>query len=229
MLIYNILLIAQIIIALSIIGLVLIQHGKGADAGAAFGGGSSGTVFGSRGSGNFLSRSTGILAAIFFANSLALAWLVAHRGDSDIFTSEKSVIPKEMTGQTKPAPVIEPTVPSDVPASVGNTENTKPTGEGNTTPADIPVAVDPPPVVNKENKAPSDVPTPVEQPIPTDKNEVAPKPEKIEMPKAPIAPSPPIAIEPKKEAPSDTPPATVVTPIEPPTKSTETVPADVPQ
>ncbi len=53
---YNVLLIIQIMVALGIIGLVLIQHGKGADAGAAFGGGASGTVFGSRGSGNFLTK-----------------------------------------------------------------------------------------------------------------------------------------------------------------------------
>ena len=79
---YNILLIVQIVVSVSIIGLVLIQHGKGADAGAAFGSGASGTVFGSRGSGNFLSRTTGILAAIFFANSLTLAWIVAHKPET---------------------------------------------------------------------------------------------------------------------------------------------------
>lgn len=79
---YNILLIVQIIVSVSIIGLVLIQHGKGADAGAAFGSGSSGTVFGSRGAGNFLSRTTGILAALFFANSLGLAWIVAHKPET---------------------------------------------------------------------------------------------------------------------------------------------------
>ncbi len=125
MLIYNILLIVQIIVALSIIGLVLIQHGKGADAGAAFGGGSSGTVFGSRGSGNFLSRSTGILATVFFSNSLLLAWLVAHRGDSNTFSAEKSVVPIEAPKKVKPAPAIEPTTPSDVPTNVGSPEKTE--------------------------------------------------------------------------------------------------------
>ena len=75
---YNILLIVQLIVSLSIIALVLMQHGKGADAGAAFGGGASGSVFGSRGSGNFMSRATAILATIFFVNSLLLAWMVAH-------------------------------------------------------------------------------------------------------------------------------------------------------
>jgi len=92
---YNILLIAQIIISVSIIGLVLIQHGKGADAGAAFGSGASGTVFGSRGSGNFLSRMTGILAALFFANSLGLAWIVAHKPETTSLVDGISAAPTE--------------------------------------------------------------------------------------------------------------------------------------
>ena len=62
-----------------VIGLVLIQHGKGADAGAAFGSGASGTVFGSRGSANFLSRTTAWLAAVFFALSLVLAYFMHGR------------------------------------------------------------------------------------------------------------------------------------------------------
>ena len=69
---YNVLLIVQIIVSVSIIGLVLIQHGKGADAGAAFGSGASGTVFGSRGSGSFLSRTTTLLAALIFCKLLSL-------------------------------------------------------------------------------------------------------------------------------------------------------------
>jgi len=62
----NILLIVQVLSALAMIGLVLVQHGKGADMGAAFGSGSSGSLFGASGGANFLSRSTGILAAVFF-------------------------------------------------------------------------------------------------------------------------------------------------------------------
>ncbi len=121
---YNVLLIIQILVALGIIGLVLIQHGKGADAGAAFGGGASGTVFGSKGSGSFLTRLTGILAAVFFANSLMLAWLVAHPDDA----GGQSIIPTAVTekapeGSTLPvgsltAPAVEnkaPDTPSDIP------------------------------------------------------------------------------------------------------------------
>jgi preprotein translocase subunit SecG len=72
------LLISHTIIALVIIVLVLLQRGKGADAGAAFGAGASGTVFGSRGSGSFFSRATAVLATIFFATSLTLAYFASQ-------------------------------------------------------------------------------------------------------------------------------------------------------
>lgn len=65
----------QVLAALTIIGLVLLQHGKGADMGAAFGSGASGSLFGATGSSNFLSKSTGVAAAIFFSATLALAFL----------------------------------------------------------------------------------------------------------------------------------------------------------
>ena len=65
----------QVLSALAMIGLILIQHGKGADMGAAFGGGSAGSLFGASGSANFLSRTTAVLAAVFFASTLALAYL----------------------------------------------------------------------------------------------------------------------------------------------------------
>jgi preprotein translocase subunit SecG len=67
------LLVVQIVVSISIITLVMLQHGKGADMGAAFGSGSSGTVFGSRGSGSFFSRATAILGAVFFINCLLIA------------------------------------------------------------------------------------------------------------------------------------------------------------
>src|SRR5699024_6182806 len=66
----------QVVIALVLIGLILVQHGKGADAGAAFGSGASGTVFGAKGSANFLSHATAGLATVFFLLSLALAYLI---------------------------------------------------------------------------------------------------------------------------------------------------------
>ena len=79
--IQTIVLIAHTLIALLIIILVLLQRGKGADAGAAFGSGSSGTVFGAQGSSNFFSRTTAILAAAFFVSSLSLAYLSSQQAD----------------------------------------------------------------------------------------------------------------------------------------------------
>lgn len=76
---YQILLIIHACVSAGLIGLVLIQHGKGADMGAAFGGGASQTLFGSTGSANFLSRTTAILATVFFATSLALSYSATHQ------------------------------------------------------------------------------------------------------------------------------------------------------
>jgi preprotein translocase subunit SecG len=70
-----IVIVVQVVSALVIIGLVLLQHGKGADMGAAFGSGASGSLFGASGSSNFLSRSTGIAAAVFFVATLALSFI----------------------------------------------------------------------------------------------------------------------------------------------------------
>jgi len=75
----TLILIVDVIVALCIIGLVLLQHGKGADVGAAFGSGSSGSLFGATGSANFLSRTTAVLAVIFFITTFALAYLVTHK------------------------------------------------------------------------------------------------------------------------------------------------------
>jgi preprotein translocase subunit SecG len=70
----TLLVVLQVVCAIAIIVLVLLQHGKGADMGAAFGGGASGSLFGASGSANFLSRSTGVVAAVFFIATLALAY-----------------------------------------------------------------------------------------------------------------------------------------------------------
>ena len=76
---YSILVAIDVLLAIGIIGLVLMQQGKGADVGAAFGSGASGTVFGARGSASFLTRATAILVTLFFINSLVLAYLASHR------------------------------------------------------------------------------------------------------------------------------------------------------
>ena len=84
----------HILVGLSVIGLVLIQHGKGADMGAAFGSGASGSLFGASGSANFLSRTTGVLAAVFFVTSLGLAYMANAKpaaSGSVTLTAERTV------------------------------------------------------------------------------------------------------------------------------------------
>jgi preprotein translocase subunit SecG len=92
----NLVMIVHVLAALGVIGLVLLQHGKGADMGAAFGSGASGSLFGVSGSSNFLSRATAIFVAIFFATSLTLAYLSSHRGAGD------SVIKMQTKAATTP-------------------------------------------------------------------------------------------------------------------------------
>jgi len=110
-------LVLHVLAALAIIGLVLLQHGKGADMGAAFGGGASGSLFGSTGSANFLSRTTALLATIFFVTSLALTWFSAHRTEAKgvMATQPASQAPATAPSTTAPsttAPVPEPNKPA---------------------------------------------------------------------------------------------------------------------
>jgi preprotein translocase subunit SecG len=76
---FTVIVVIQVLSALTIIGLVLLQHGKGADMGAAFGSGASGSLFGATGSSNFLSKSTGVAAAVFFIATLTLAYIGSNR------------------------------------------------------------------------------------------------------------------------------------------------------
>ncbi len=118
---YNIILVIHVLIATGLIALVLLQQGKGADAGAAFGGGASGTVFGSQGSASFLTRTTAVLATLFFATSLTLFTLASNlsKPESVVDTHASQV---NETKQSLP-PVSETGVPvtdipvTDVPAS----------------------------------------------------------------------------------------------------------------
>ena len=84
----------QIIVALVLVGLILLQQGKGATAGASFGGGASETVFGARGSANFLSRTTAIFAAIFLFNSLFLSYLFSKQSEDASVLDKGSIIEK---------------------------------------------------------------------------------------------------------------------------------------
>ncbi len=76
---FTVVIVLHVLVALAIIGLVLLQHGKGADMGSGFGGGSSGSLFGATGSANFLSRTTAALATVFFLTSLGLAYFATHK------------------------------------------------------------------------------------------------------------------------------------------------------
>ncbi len=115
---YTIFMTIQVFIALALIGLILIQHGKGADAGAAFGAGASGTVFGARGSANFLSRATAVLATCFFAVSLVLAYLVSHQAKQSDSIVERAAVLENAEGQ----PAAPALVPDGEPADASKPE-----------------------------------------------------------------------------------------------------------
>ena len=133
----TILTVIHLLLAIGLIGLVLLQHGKGADAGAAFGSGASATVFGARGSGSFLSRSTAILATLFFLTSIGLAYYAAQVGEpaglmDDVKTEAPVSVPafgeSDATGQ---APVRRdsdlPALPDDVEIEADGTADLPPT------------------------------------------------------------------------------------------------------
>ena len=98
--------VVHVVTAVVLIGLVLMQHGKGADMGAAFGSGSAGSLFGSSGSANFLSRSTAVAASVFFVTSLTLTYIYAH-----------ATQPQGVMDKVNPAAAqVVPAVPAGMPA-----------------------------------------------------------------------------------------------------------------
>lgn len=125
---FTVVIVLHVLIALAIIGLVLLQHGKGADMGSGFGGGSSASLFGATGSANFLSRTTAVLATIFFLSSLGLAYFATNRpkagaGVLDAVKTEQpaaaevpqpAAAPKPAAEAPKAAPAEGPK-PKDVP------------------------------------------------------------------------------------------------------------------
>lgn len=118
---HTFLVVLQVLVAIGVIGLVLIQHGKGADAGAAFGSGASGTVFGARGAANFLSRLTAGLAFVFFLSSLALAYWVGGRSSAPTSVVD-SVQQAPLNGEPAPA---EQSAPAADPSQPAPTEQPK--------------------------------------------------------------------------------------------------------
>lgn len=104
----TLIIVLHVLAALCVIALVLLQHGKGADMGAAFGSGSAGSLFGSSGSANFLSRTTAVMAAVFFLTSLGLTYLSSHKGQEGGVMSTHKEAPADpaaaIPAPTSPAP-----------------------------------------------------------------------------------------------------------------------------
>ncbi|MBC7502690.1 MAG: preprotein translocase subunit SecG [Herminiimonas sp.] len=137
----TIIVVIQVLSALTIIGLVLLQHGKGADMGAAFGSGASGSLFGATGSSNFLSKSTGFAAAIFFGATLALAFFGNHRTAATGGVMDNLPVAPVPTVPAAPLSTTTPGVP--VPAGATPTPAapvTAPTTVPTTAPSAAPAA-----------------------------------------------------------------------------------------
>jgi len=113
----NVAIVVHVLVAIAIIGLVLLQHGKGADMGSGFGGGASGSLFGATGSANFLSRTTAVLAALFFVSSLTLAYFATQRpsGPASVVDRAPAVQQKKAEPPKPEAKGAEP-APSPAPA-----------------------------------------------------------------------------------------------------------------
>ncbi len=118
---FSIILFVHVIAALGIVGLVLVQHGKGADMGAAFGSGASGSLFGATGSANFLSRSTAVLAVVFFLTSLSLAYFASNRAKTsggvmqDAVQSSPVSTPSSVVGEKVGNPSDSESKTKDIP------------------------------------------------------------------------------------------------------------------
>jgi preprotein translocase subunit SecG len=134
---FTFIVVVQVLSALTIIGLVLLQHGKGADMGAAFGSGASGSLFGASGSSNFLSRSTGVAAAIFFGATLALAFIGNQRGAISGGVMENVPVVPAQNSSTPADTASKQSVPT-APASgaVPKASTTKPAAGGSGNAAD---------------------------------------------------------------------------------------------
>jgi preprotein translocase subunit SecG len=115
----QVILIGHVIVGLCIIALVMMQQGKGADAGAAFGGGgASGSLFGASGAGTFLSRATAVLAVVFFSTSMGLAFLGGHQeGPKDLMDVDPVLLQQELTDLPIIDGAVQQVIPEDVPAA----------------------------------------------------------------------------------------------------------------
>jgi preprotein translocase subunit SecG len=148
---FNLVVVVQVISALAIIGLVLLQHGKGADMGAAFGSGASGSLFGASGSSNFLSKSTAVAAAIFFAATLSLAYMGNNRTPG---AAPSGGVMERMAAPAKGVPATT-TPAADAPASTAGVP-AAPTAGVPAGPAEtVPATVSPAPAAQSTPAAPA--------------------------------------------------------------------------
>lgn len=108
---HTIVLVIHVLAALSVIGLVLLQHGKGADMGAAFGSGASGSLFGVTGASNFLSRATAVMVTVFFITSITLAYLGTQKSGSSLMLEKASTAAPETSKEIPAAPAPSNQVP----------------------------------------------------------------------------------------------------------------------
>ena len=155
---FNLVIVVQVISALAIIGLVLLQHGKGADMGAAFGSGASGSLFGASGSSNFMSKSTAVAAAIFFASTLSLAYMGNNRtpgASQDNGVMGRVTVPANSVPANAGANVPATTTPADVPAPTAGVP-AAPTADVPPGPAEtVPATVSPAPAPQPAPAAPA--------------------------------------------------------------------------
>ena len=138
--------VVHVLAALGLIGLVLIQHGKGADAGASFGGGGSQTVFGSAGSANFLTRATAMLAVVFFITSMGLAWMARQEAEG-----VRSFLPELETLEQQEDDVPAAPADSDVQATMSEVPVASDDAQAQKEVSDVPQA-------GVESPAPAEVP-----------------------------------------------------------------------
>jgi len=138
---FPLLLTVHVLVGISVIGLVLLQHGKGADMGAAFGSGASGSLFGATGSANFLSRITAVLATVFFLTSLTLTYMASNKPKAPTSVMDAVVQPAVAPAKTEvPAVPAKAEVPAAAKASVPAVAPAKPAAPAASAKTAVPAA-----------------------------------------------------------------------------------------
>lgn len=168
---YQVIIVIHVLLGLGVVGLILMQQGKGADAGAAFGSGGSGSVFGAQGAASFLSRATAILATLFFTTSLTLAVLNSQKSESNDLLSAPKTQETIIPGLTEPKAV------EDIPAQAQ------------------PAALAPTPAIES---APAEELNAKVEPVKSEPVETA-QPKEVEKSASEVAPKAVVAAKPKAE------------------------------